>query len=159
MSKDLKHKKFSDLVAECLPHIEELFPWDLSDRLERAPAPILLDIREPAEFTAMHIENSLNVPRGILESTCDWGYDETIPELVRARDDEIIVICRSGNRSALAALTMQMMGFSKVFSLKTGLRGWNEFEQPLIDHQGQPVDIDYADEFFAPKVRPDQLAQ
>ncbi len=116
-------KKFTDLIAQVLPDIEEIFPWDLEEKLASGSPPMLVDIREPYEYQAMHIEGSINVPRGILETACDWGYDETIPELAAAREREIVVICRSGNRSVLGTWTMQLMGYKRVSSLKTGLRG------------------------------------
>ena len=149
-------KHFTDLIAEALPEVEELFPWDLTEKLQENPEVILLDVREPSEFDALHIQNSLNVPRGVLESACDWDYDETEPSLAGGRDKEIIVICRSGNRSVLAAQTMQRMGFKHVTSLKTGIRGWNDFEQPLYNSEGEQVDIDDADEILATKLRPEQ---
>lgn len=149
-------KHFNDLIAEALPEVEEMFPWDLEEELQEKDDLILLDVREPGEFDALHIKGSVNVPRGILESACDWDYDETVPELAGGRDREIIVICRSGNRSVLAAQTMQHMGFKHVISLKTGIRGWNDYEQPLYDADGNHVDIDDADEILASKIRPDQ---
>ncbi|MDH5232562.1 MAG: rhodanese-like domain-containing protein [Gammaproteobacteria bacterium] len=150
-------KKFADLLKECESEINELMPWDLMEKIAANPDLILLDVREPSEFNAMHIKGSINVPRGILETSCDWGYDETIPNLVESRDKEVIVICRSGNRSLLAAQTMQIMGYQNPISLKTGLRGWNDYEQPLQNINGQPVDIDDADEFFMSKVKPEQM--
>ena len=63
-------------------------------------------------------------------------YEETEPELVRARDREVIVVCRSGYRSVLAANLMLLLGYRDVASLKTGLRGWKDYEQPLVDHAG-----------------------
>jgi rhodanese-related sulfurtransferase len=150
-------KTYTDLVAECLSDVEEVFPWDLVDRLQAKPETVLLDVREPYEFDAMHIPGSINVPRGILESACDWDYEETVPSLVQARDRCVVVICRSGYRSVLAAHAMKRMGYRFVCSLKTGVRGWNEFEQPLIDRDGNAVHIDAADAYFIPRVRPDQL--
>ena len=149
-------KHFTDLIAEALPEVEELFPWDLEEKLQEEIDLIMLDVREPNEFDALHIKGSINVPRGILESACDWDYDETEPSLAVGREREIIVICRSGNRSVLAAHTMQRMGFKKVSSLKTGIRGWNDAEQPLYNAAGDEVDIDDADEILASKLRPDQ---
>ncbi|MEN8170940.1 MAG: rhodanese-like domain-containing protein [Pseudomonadota bacterium] len=149
-------KHFTDLIAECLPEVEEIFPWDLEEKLQQEEPPLLLDVREGNEFDALYIPGSISVPRGILESACDWDYDETVPELAAGREREIIVICRSGNRSILAAHTMLHMGFKNVASLKTGVRGWNDFEQPLIDIAGQEVDIDDADEIMASKLRDDQ---
>ena len=58
----------------------------------------------------MHIKDSINVPRGILETACEYNFEETVPELVKARDKEIILVCRSGNRSVFAAEVMQQMG-------------------------------------------------
>jgi rhodanese-related sulfurtransferase len=117
---------------------------------------MLIDVREPYEFEALHIKGSINVPRGILESSCDYGYDETVPELARAREKDIVVICRSGNRSVLAAHTMQLMGYQSVKSLKTGVKGWNDYELPLQNIHGQIVDIDEADSMLQAHVREDQ---
>jgi rhodanese-related sulfurtransferase len=151
-------KRFADLLREAATQVPEVMPWTLRERLDRAdePAPILLDVREPAEFEAAHIPGSISVPRGVLEAACDWDYGDTVPELARGHDREIIVICRSGNRSLLAAQVMMQMGFGRVASLKTGVRGWNDFEQPLVDAQDRPVDIDQADTLLASVVRPDQ---
>jgi rhodanese-related sulfurtransferase len=149
--------KFTDLIAECLPHVTEIFPWDLQEALAAERTPVLLDVREPYEYAAMHIAGSINVPRGILESACEYGYEDTVPELVAARDREVVVICRSGNRSVLAARTMQRLGYARVRSLKTGLRGWNEFEQPLEDTTGKRVEIEDADAYFTPRLRPEQV--
>lgn len=149
-------KRFADLINDCLPEVKEIFPWDLAARLQDADPPLLLDVREPAEYAALRIAGSINVPRGLLEAACDWDYDDTVPELAGAREREIVVVCRSGNRSVLAAHTMRRMGYAQVVSLKTGVRGWNEFEQPLLDSKDQPVDIDAADELLASRVRPEQ---
>ncbi|MEA3412854.1 MAG: rhodanese-like domain-containing protein [Pseudomonadota bacterium] len=150
-------KRFIDLIAECFPAVVELMPWDLDERLKEGHEPLLLDVREPDEFNAMHIEGSLNVPRGILESACEYDFEETEPELVAARDREVVIVCRSGNRSVLAAQTLTLLGYSDTKSLRTGLRGWNDYELPLIDRRGNPVDIDDADEYFTAKLRPEQI--
>lgn len=150
-------KTYNDLINECLESVEELLPWDLEEELQAGNKPILLDIREPEEFNAMRIQDSINVPRGVLEQSCEWDFEETIPELVKARDKPIILICRSGNRSVLAAYTMQLMGYENVKSLKTGLKGWTDYEQPLVDNNNADVDIDDADEYFASKVKPEQM--
>ena len=151
-------KTFAQLVNEQLDAVQEVFPWDVEERLDKGEAPMLLDIREESEFSAMSIAGSLNVPRGILESACEYDYEETVRELVEARDREVVIICRSGNRSVLAAVTMQIMGYNKVASLKTGLRGWNDYELELVDAAGITVNIDLADEYFTTHLRPDQLS-
>lgn len=149
-------KKYTDLVQDVLGQIQEIFPWDLEEKLSSGKRPVLVDIREPDEFKAMHIEGSVNVPRGVLESACDWGYQETVPELVQARDRDVILMCKSGNRSALAAKVLQDMGYESVVSLKTGLRGWNDYDQPLVDNAGNAVDPDEAEVFFTDNVSEEQ---
>ena len=152
-------KHFTDLIADVLATITEVFPWDIEEQMnDSEQRPLILDIREPDEFSAMHIEDSLHVPRGILETACEYDYEETVRELVEARDRAIVVTCRSGNRSALAAYTMQLMGYRRVSSMKTGLRGWNDYELPLVDAAGNKVPVDVADEFFTARLRPDQMA-
>lgn len=150
-------KRFTDLVAEIRSEIREEFPWDVESRLRSDHPPLVLDIREADEFAAMHIEHSLHVPRGILESACEYNYEETVRELADARGRQVVVVCRSGNRSALAAHTMQLMGYSNVCSMKTGLRGWNDYELPLVDAQGRTVPVAEADDFFTPRLRPEQI--
>lgn len=149
-------KNFIELIRGCLTDVREIMPWDLEERLQANPDLLILDVREPYEFDAMHIAGSINVPRGILESACEWEYEETLPELVQAREREVVVVCRSGHRSVLAAHSMQVLGYKDVVSLETGLRGWKDYDQPLEDAVGQCVDLDDADIYFTPQVRPDQ---
>jgi rhodanese-related sulfurtransferase len=150
-------KSFLSLISDSLSDVREIMPWDLEERLRVNPELLIIDVREPYEYDAMHIEGSVAVPRGILESACEWDYEETIPELVNARRREIIVVCRSGYRSVLAANSMHLLGYENVVSLKTGLRGWNDYEQPLVDKLGREVDIELADDYFTPKLRKEQL--
>ncbi len=149
-------KRYADLLADALTRVRELMPWDLAARLRQDRPPLLLDVREPGEFAQARIPGSINVPRGVLEQACEWDYDETVPELARGRDLSIVVVCRSGNRSVLAADVLLKMGFTDVASLKTGVRGWNDFEQPLVDADDRPVDGDAAEALLAPRLRPDQ---
>lgn len=149
-------KRYSDLVADALTRVKEIQPWDLSKELAAGKQLVLLDVREPAEFAALRIPGAINVPRGVLEQSCEWDYDETMPLLAAGRELDIVVICRSGYRSALVADVMQQMGYTSVISLKAGVRGWNDFEQPLVDAAGKPVDADTADGLLAPRLRPDQ---
>jgi len=150
-------KTFKALIEDVLPNINEIFPWDLDEKLSNSNDVLLIDITEPGEYATVHIKNSINVPRGVLEASCDWGYEDTVPALADARDKEVIVICRSGNRSALAAFTMQLLGYTNVQSLKTGLRGWFDYELALYNEFEQEVDEDDADAYFSKGPRPDQM--
>lgn len=148
-------KGYDDLVRDAGERIREIQPWDLT-KLIASKEIFLLDVREPSEFSLAHIPGSVNVPRGVLEQACEWDYEETVPALAQRKEMEIVVICRSGKRSLLAADRMMEMGFPSVSSLRTGVRGWNDFEQPLIDCEGNMVDADGAEIMLTPKLRQDQ---
>ncbi|MFO1288592.1 MAG: rhodanese-like domain-containing protein [Rubrivivax sp.] len=151
--------RYADLLAQARAAVRELMPWDLAEQLAAAEPPLVLDVREPAEFAALHIAGALNVPRGVLEQACEWDHDETEPalaSLAAGNARAIVVVCRSGKRSLLAAHTLQQLGYAGAVSLATGLRGWNDAEQPLVDAQGRPVDGDTAEALLASRLRPEQ---
>jgi len=150
-------KRFLELFKDCLRDVQEIMPWDLQERLEGNPGLLIVDVREPQEFQAMHIKNSLHVPRGILESACEYDYEETEPELVEAREREVVIVCRSGYRSVLAAHSLMVLGYENVASLQTGLRGWNDYEQPMVDEHENVVEMEVADDYFFAKLREDQM--
>jgi rhodanese-related sulfurtransferase len=82
---------------------------------------IIIDVREPAEFEAKTYPGSLNIPRGLLEFTIDKH-----PELEHMDENSLLnsrvyLFCQTGGRSALAAKTLQNLGFKHVFSMKGGL--------------------------------------
>jgi len=153
----MPRKTLNDLVAECRPYIDELFPWELLEEQARDPHLLLVDIRCPDEVRMLRIRDSIAVPRGILESACDYGYDETLPRLVEARNRRVVVVCRSGNRSVLAAHTLKTMGFDHAASLKSGLKGWNDFDLPLVDGDDCPIDPDLAEHLLNPALSPEKL--
>lgn len=149
-------KTYADLLADAARRVRELMPWDLAERVAPEPALLVVDVREPAEYAAGHIRGSIHVPRGLLEAACSWDYDDTVPALAAGRERPIAVVCRSGQRSLLAADAMRDLGYADVVSLKTGVRGWNDAEQPLVDGDGNLVDGDAAEAQLAPRVRADQ---
>ncbi|ABL02717.1 Rhodanese domain protein [Candidatus Ruthia magnifica str. Cm (Calyptogena magnifica)] len=148
---------YQKLVAQALATVDEVFPWNLEEEIKHNTDLILLDIREQNEFDTMHIKCSIHVPRGVLESACVWNYDDTVPELAQARDQNIVVICRSGNRSTLTVFTMQQMGFTKVRSLKMGIKGWNDNDFEMVNVNHTIVDIDEADKWLNRVVSEDKL--
>ena len=76
---------------------------------------VFLDCREANEYNLGHIPGSTFIPRGQIEQK----VESLIP-----RDSKVVIYCASGNRSALAAETMQQMGYSDVASMAGGIRGW-----------------------------------
>ena len=61
-------KRYDDLVAEALTRVKEILPWNLSRSFAAGNKPILLDVREQADFDLLRIPGSINVPRGIWNS-------------------------------------------------------------------------------------------
>lgn len=151
-------KSYDDLVKDALARVREILPWDLRRQMDAGDELLLVDVREADEFARLHIPGSMNVPRGILEQSCEWDYEETQPRLAAGRHHKVVVICRSGKRSVLAAEVMQQMGFVDVVSLRTGVRGWNDYEQPLCDIDGRSITPDEGDELLASNLRSDQRA-
>ena len=148
--------RYADLLAAARSRVRELMPWDLGELLAGEHPPLVIDVREPYEVARLRIAGSIHVPRGVLEQACEWDFDETVPALAAGREQPLVVVCRSGLRSLLAADAMLSLGFTSVASLKAGLRGWNDHDQPLVDSAGNRIDGDEAEAALAPRVRPDQ---
>jgi len=90
--------------------------------------PILVDIRDKDEWTEGFIPGARWIPRGFLE----LRVEDQIPE----RSSEVIVYCAGGTRSALAARSMEELGYTNVKSMAGGFSGWKRaglpFERPFI---------------------------
>jgi rhodanese-related sulfurtransferase len=85
---------------------------------------LVLDVREPAEWEAGHVEGSVHVPLMELQQR----YAE-VPELLTAA--QTLVVCRSGNRSAYAAAFLLEQGLDAV-NLEGGLLAWHASGRPLV---------------------------
>src|SRR3989339_2258842 len=102
---------FDDFLAQVRGQVAEVLPWEVEAAFEEGYSGLVLDVREEQEFAVAHVKGSLWVPRGILESAADHGFEDTVAELADAREKEVLVICRSGRRSLLAAHLLNQMGF------------------------------------------------
>ncbi len=83
----------------------------------------LIDVRERDEFVDGHIEGAEFVPRGLL--------DLKIESLVPDKDDKVILYCAGGTRSALAAKTLEELGYEDVESMEGGFGAWKEEGHPV----------------------------
>ena len=95
--------------------MQEITPTELKEYLAvTRPAPLLLDVREPHEWAICRIEGSRLIPMSqIPEASAELDPDQ-----------ETIVICHHGARSARVALYLQQIGFSKVVNLEGGIDAW-----------------------------------
>ncbi len=115
-----------DLVAQARAAIEEIDPTQLHE-LQANGVPVI-DVREPAEFAEGHLPGAVNIPRGVLEFQVD-GHPalnfRTDPHLSHRREP-VILYCRTGGRSALAAEALLRLGFDRPLSLAGGWLRWVE---------------------------------
>ena len=95
---------------------------ELQKELESGAPILILDVREENELSGKlgHLENSVNIPVGSLESR--------ISELKDSRDREIIVVCRSGMRAVRASEILARNGFGKVKVLRGGMIAWRDLK-------------------------------
>jgi len=84
---------------------------------------IVLDVREPNEYTAGHVLNSKLIPLGKLK--------ERISELEKFKGQPIVVMCRSGNRSGTACFLLGKQGFTQAYNLAGGIQAWQKNNLPL----------------------------
>jgi len=88
---------------------------ELSRRIRSKQAPIMVDVREPSEFKAGHIPGAENVPLS------RFARDFTrLP-----KDEELVLVCRSGNRSGMAQQFLRGQGYRLTRNLEDGMLGWN----------------------------------
>lgn len=118
-------KTGAELVAEAKSNINEVTIADLKAILSQET--ILIDVREPAEFKEKSIDQAMNIPRGVLEMQITQHPKVASSEdpMAMLAENDIYLICRSGARSALAAESLNKMGFSNVFSVAGGMMAWD----------------------------------
>jgi rhodanese-related sulfurtransferase len=125
-------RSLADFVREALERIEEIAPEEALRRLE-APEREgwhFVDVREPDEFAAGRLPGALSYPRGFLEVRADLEHPKRDPWLAD-RERRLVLYCGGGHRSALAAWTLQQMGFRRVVSLAEGFSGWTRRGYPV----------------------------
>ncbi len=117
-----------EVVAKAKATIKECSVADVHNA--PGPAPLVIDVREPAEFQRGHLPGAIPIPRGMLE----FDILPTLEKLggeVAAEDRDIVLYCGTGGRSALAAQSLDAMGFRNVRSMDGGIVAWAEARFPL----------------------------
>lgn len=122
-------KTAADLVAEAKGRIENLTPDAVDDELQNGDA-VLVDIRDAPELEQNgRIPGAVHIPRGMLEFRADTTSPYHQPPLDPSR--RVILHCASGGRSALAAQTLQEMGYENVSHLDGGITAWKDAGKPV----------------------------
>ncbi|HEX5580312.1 MAG TPA: LD-carboxypeptidase [Gemmatimonadaceae bacterium] len=111
----MTQKSGMDLINEAKARIREVSPQEVQQMQRDEADVVYLDVREPNEWNLGRVPGAVHIPRGTLETK----VEQMIP-----RDQEVVIYCAGGNRSALAADTLQQMGYEKVSSMAGGWRDW-----------------------------------
>jgi rhodanese-related sulfurtransferase len=90
--------------------------------IEDKPDLVILDVRTASEYEDGHIEGAVNIPVQELSAR----FDEL------SNEDELLVYCRAGNRSAQAVGLLQDVGFTKIYHMDAGITGWIEAGYPVV---------------------------
>jgi len=88
----------------------------LAERIAAGDAPLVLDVRTPAEFASGHVPGAVNIPHTELPARLD--------ELGSDRDREVVVYCESGRRAGWAEQALREAGFTRVHHLEGDMRAW-----------------------------------
>ncbi len=111
---------FPQLIQQIKGAIKEITPEEVQERLKAGEPWALLDVREQSEWEEGHLPEAHFIPRGFLEIRTE----STLPE----KDKPLVVYCAGGVRSAMAAKTLQDMGYTNVVSMSGGFTRWRELD-------------------------------
>jgi rhodanese-related sulfurtransferase len=106
------------------PHVPDLSP-EQTATLAASGQVLLLDVREPDEWIAGHVDGAVHMPLGQLDPAA-------VPN-----DRPVVAVCRSGNRSGKAAALLAQAGRT-VSNMAGGMKAWDEAGLPMITDDGKP---------------------
>ena len=107
---------FLKIVNDAKSRIREISPAETQLKLDRGVAFQFIDVREDNEWDKGHAKGARHLGKGIIER----DIEGQVPD----RNSEIVLYCGGGYRSALAADTLQQMGYSRVLSMSGGYKEW-----------------------------------
>jgi rhodanese-related sulfurtransferase len=115
------HARFEKLVADAKKTITEISPQDAATK-SRSGEAVIVDVREKDEWGEEHIPDAIHMSRGTIE----LDIEEKVPDT----NAMIICHCGGGGRSALAAESLQKMGYKNVRSMAGGFKAWKAIGLP-----------------------------
>lgn len=117
-------KTAHDLVLQAKTCTHEIALPDAPAAIQQAD--VLIDVREADEFAAGHLPGAILVPRGLLE------FKLSSTPALSGRDLKVVLYCKTSGRAALAAQTMQSMGYMNVGSVAGGFDAWAAAGMPVV---------------------------
>lgn len=120
----------ADVVARAKATIKECAVTEVHQCLDLET--LLIDIRELAEYQKGHIPGAIFAPRGLLEFEIHGIVERSATDPgVAPQDRDIVLYCGTGGRSALAAQTLDAMGYRNVKSMAGGIIAWAAARLPI----------------------------
>jgi rhodanese-related sulfurtransferase/TusA-related sulfurtransferase len=116
----LRKSSNDEAIERKHPHVAS--NEELEKKLAANENIVVLDVREAAEYAFNHIANAISIPLGELDDRLD-GLN---------KEDEIFVICRTGNRSDFAAQKLAEKGFNHVINVVPGMSAWSGKTNSII---------------------------
>jgi rhodanese-related sulfurtransferase len=116
-------QRFVTLVDDAKTRIDEVSPEEVREKQKSDDDFVLLDVREQDEWEKTRIAGAEYLGKGVIERDVEEEYPDV--------DQELILYCGGGYRSALAADNLQKMGYRNVKSLAGGFRSWTEAGYPI----------------------------
>lgn len=117
----MKHTpEFEKLVADIMPNIKEVSVKETLEKKKNGTP--LIDVREDNEFEKSHAKGATHIGRGVIERDIIGKFPD--------KNQELILYCGGGYRSALAVDNLQKMGYKNVLSMKGGWTAWEEADAP-----------------------------
>src|SRR5436305_2513569 len=124
-----------ELLKQAKLRAHALEPDDVHSIVSAGEPVTLLDVRENDEWRAGHLPGAVHLSRSWFE----LQVDEKLPD----KDAPIIVYCAGGNRSALAAVDLEDLGYTDVRHMNRGFAGWREAGLPVaVPKQWTPAQRD-----------------
>lgn len=116
------------LVEQLRDKVAQVSVSQLHEALRKNPRLIVIDIRETSETALGSIVDATLIPRGILEMKIDnhKTIQQRFSSIEEIAEQPIYLLCRSGARSVLSALSLQQMGFKEVYSVEGGFLAWQD---------------------------------
>lgn len=118
-----------EMVSRAKEGLRALTPDELAVELEQSDI-VLVDVREPGEVAEGMIPGAVPAPRGMLEFHADPATPYHLSQLSPER--RVVVYCKSGARSALAAATLRSLGYRDIAHLDGGIMAWTDAQRPTV---------------------------
>jgi len=115
--------RFVKIVEDARARVKETNVEEVKSKLDRGEKFLLVDVREESEFAKDHLPGAIHLGKGVIER----DIESRVPDL----NTQMVLYCGGGFRSAMAADNLQKMGYTNVFSMDGGVRGWREKNFPL----------------------------